>query len=769
MIFFERFLMTRSLLVIACLLAAARGAGAQTLEGCGAKWEQASLELMQVAKDHIKRTGSVEVSCGDMKFFADEMEMFVDKHLLLARGNVVFTSGGSRIGADRMEFDTKTRTGTFYGASGTVTLGARADRSMFGTQEPDAYFYGDTLEKLGEKKYRITKGGFTTCVQPTPRWEVTSGSVVLNLDDYALLRNSLLRVKGVPVLYLPVLYYPMQEDDRATGFLIPVYGVSTLQGHKISNAFFWAIGRSHDATLFHDWFSKTGQGAGAEYRYVLSPQSTGNARAYFLDEPATLVEQSDGSTFSRDARRSFTVDGGFNQALPFNLRARGNAQYFSDVTVQQTYQHDPYRASNRQRRLSSTVTGNWASYVVSGTLQRDETFIDQDSSYVTGSLPRISVTRSERPIGQLPLYFQASGEYGTIVRKDIRGATEVDRNVTRVDMSPTVRFPFTRWPFLTVNSSAAWRATWWNRSQEPVSRVPLDEGLSRRFFDLEATVTGPTLNRIFNTPGGGYAEKFKHVIEPNLTVQRVTAIDVFDRVLVNDGNDRIVGGVTRLAYGLINRLYAKGAGAPSAAREIATLSLSQTYYTDANAAAYDRDYQSSFTTFVPSRFSPVAAALRLSLTDNVHGEVRAEYDARFKALRTVSASGSYRQGSWLDTRASWSIRRFIEGLPGFDDPNRKDHYLNSTTSLRTPRNRFGGAYGFNLDIGRGSFLQQRVTGYYNAQCCGFAAEFQTVNYGGLSGVAGISQDRRFSFSITLAGIGTFSPPLGGLAGTPEGQ
>ena len=61
-------------------------------------------------------------------------------------------------------------------------------------------------------------------------------------------------------MYLPIFYYPIQEDDRATGFLIPTYGTSTVRGQSLSNAFFWAIGRSQDATLYHDWFSKTGQG-----------------------------------------------------------------------------------------------------------------------------------------------------------------------------------------------------------------------------------------------------------------------------------------------------------------------------------------------------------------------------------------------------------------------------------------------------------------------------------------------------------------------------
>jgi LPS-assembly protein len=704
-----------------------------------------------------------------MKFFADEMELFVDTHRLLARGNVVFTQGGSRIGADRMEFDTERRTGVFHNASGTVSLGDRVDRSMFGTQEPDAYFYGEKLEKIGAKRYRITKGGFTTCVQPTPRWEMTSSSVTLNLDDYALLWNTFLKVKGVPVFYLPALYYPIQEDDRATGFLIPVYGVSTVQGQKISNAFFWAVGRSHDATIFHDWFSKTGQGVGGEYRYLLTA-GNGNVQSYWLDEHEADIAQPDGSLIHRDPRRSYRIDGGFNQALARNIRARGNANYFSDVRVQQLYNQDVYRASNRQTRLGGNVSATYGGYLVAGTLQRDEIFYSETSSNVTGSLPRIAISRSEKPIGSLPLYFQVNGEYGALTREDRAGETRVDRGVNRVDVTPTIRFPFTRWPFLTMNSSAAWRTTWWSRSKDATTGAPMDETLSRRYFDVQAAFTGPTFNRVFNTPGSSYAEKYKHIIEPNVTLQRITAIDVFDRVLINDGTDSVVGSVTRVVYGLTNRLYAKRPGGPGApAREIARLSLSQTFYTDANAAAYDRYYQSSYNGFTPSRLSPVAAGFSIAMTDGTQGELRAEYDTTFKAIRTVSASGTHHQGGWLDLTASWSLRRFVEGLPGFNDPNRKDQYLNAATHLRTPRNRVGGAYSFNRDIGRGTFLQQRVTGYYNAQCCGVAAEFQTYNYGSLRTLAGVAQDKRFSISVTLAGIGTFSPPFGGLNGTQEAR
>src|SRR6478735_3172912 len=220
---------------------------------------------------HYLFTGSVELEKGDSSIYADSIEYFEDEERAIARGNVVVTQGVNRIAADHAEFNTRTQLGTFYQASGIATVrqgrpqapqpGGIVVPQMLG-QDNDVYYFGETVVKLGPKKYKITNGGFSTCVQPTPRWDLSADTIILNIDHYTLLRQALLNVKGVPMLYLPWLYYPTTEDDRATGFLIPTYGNSTVRGHSFHNAFFWAIDRSRDATIMHDWYSKTGQGFG---------------------------------------------------------------------------------------------------------------------------------------------------------------------------------------------------------------------------------------------------------------------------------------------------------------------------------------------------------------------------------------------------------------------------------------------------------------------------------------------------------------------------
>ena len=62
-------------------------------------------------------------------------------------------------------------------------------------------------------------------------------------------------------------------------------------------------------------------------------------------------------------------------------------------------------------------------------------------------------------------------------------------------------------------------------------------------------------------------------------------------------------------------------------------------------------------------------------------------------------------------------------------------------------------------------LQQRLVAYYNAQCCGFAVEYQAYDLSRL-GFSPVQQDNRFNFSFTLAGIGTFANFFGALGGTP---
>jgi LPS-assembly protein len=768
---FDRMVRTVLLSLIA-LAAMALPARAQNAPASCTKWDAQSFDVQNIdGANHTMLIRNVQINCNDVQLFADQVELISDADRLHATGNVVFVSTGNRISADRLDFNTRTKTGTFYVASGIANLEARGvDRSFFGTQEPDAYFWGETIEKLGPRTYKITHGGFTTCVQPTPRWQLVATSVVLTLEKHATLTNAVMKVKDVPVFYIPAMYYPINKEDRATGFLIPVYGASSIRGQTISNAFFWAINRSQDATFYNSWYSKTGYSLGSQYRYV-ETAGTGNVEFTTVREHSADYTQPDGSVNTVAGINSYTVNGTLSQALPGRLRATAHANYFSSITSQQRYQQNIFAATNRTRNFGGNIIGSWGANTLSGTLERDETFTNATDSIVSGTLPRVNYTRSEQKLPDFPIYVGLTSEYVTLIRSSSYQPTTDptlppvtnDTGLSRIDVFPTVRFPFTKLPYLTFNSSLGFRETYWSDSQAPdLPNIRVPQSIFRRYFTLGTTITGPVFTKIFNTPDWDYAQKFKHVIEPTFTIQRTTNFDDYNKILKLEGPDFTQGGVTNITYGLNNRLYAR----KQSSREILTVSLTQTYYSVASAASVDQNYQSSTfdpTLIPPTNFSPVALTVHTSPTLVTDVSMRLEYNTHTHSMPSLSASGSLTEG-WVTGNAQWSVQHSTP-FKVTDPVLTTSHFLNGGATVRKPGNAFGGTYQFNYDILHTAFVSQTIIGHYNTQCCGVIVEYQKFNYGTQSAAAiGVPKDHRFNISFTLAGIGTFSDLFGAFGG-----
>jgi LPS-assembly protein len=750
-----------SLFVLIALAATVRGALAQgdTPSGCSYQWDVKSQDFIALTENrHYRLIRDVQITCNEAQLFADQVEVFADTDRMRATGNVLFVSGGSRISADRLDFNTKTKTGLFYVASGIANIADRGfERSLFGTQEPDAYFFGETIEKIGPQTYKITKGGFTTCVQPTPRWQMVGSSVTLTLEKRAVMTNMVLKVKDVPLFYLPAMYYPINKADRATGFLIPIYGTSNVRGQTIRNAFFWAINRSNDATLYHNFYSKTGQSFGGEYRYVQSAGSSGNFQTVVVREHEATYDNADGTQNVVPGIDSYTVSGTVLQALPANLRVTGTANYFSSLIAQQRYQQDIFAATNRTRNFGVNLSGNWGGNSVSATLDRTETFTNDTNSTLNGSKPRINFTRSETSIGGLPIYIGARTEFVDLLKTGRTPSGETPLGLTRIDLVPSVRFPYTKLQFLTFNSAVRLHETYWSESyDEDGKRVP--ESVHRRYAELSTSITGPVFQKIFNTPGSTYAQKFKHVIEPGLTISRKTTIDNASRIIILEGTDYEPGGHTDYSYGVANRIYAK----KESAREILNVALQQTYYTDEKASTVDFNYQSTNGLLPPSHFSPLALQIHASPTTTTDATVRTEFDTHTRSMRSISANGGLLAG-WSVVNAGWSVIRSTPTKVD-EEVTTLQHYLNATTIFRKPGNAWSGTYAFNYDMKNKGFLNQRIIAHYNTQCCGIAVEYQKFNFGTRSSAQGVQKDYRFNLSFTLAGIGTFSDLFGAFGG-----
>jgi LPS-assembly protein len=712
-----------------------------------------------VAANHLRYSGGVEQELGETKISADQVDVYLDTNRLVASGNVVFSTSEGRLAAERVDYNLQTGLGVFETATGLMSLGDKADRRQFGNQEADVYFFGETIEKLGSRKYRITKGGFTTCVQPTPRWEFTSTTMDLNLNDYALVRNSVLKVKGVPVMYLPVIYYPIREDERATGFLLPTYGTSTIRGQAISNAFFWAINRSQDMTIFHDWFTRTGQGAGTEYRYVLSDQSNGNFRFYRFNQNQTEFTEN-GQTSTLPETTSFEIVGAASHAFSRAVRGRVRLDYFSDIVSQQLYHQNVYQATRHSRVIEAGLTAALGRLSTSVLYQRNELFNTPTSTQLYGSTPRVTANLAPQRLFNSPVYTSVNSEFALLPYRVISdGEVISDSGYSRFDVSPSVRVPMSRLTYLSVNTSAAYRATYYSRSAELNSINTIDDPYTRQYMTLRSEVVGPVFSRIWDLESGP-AERLKHVIEPAFTVDFTSQIEDFTRTptVGSDQSDFVVSGTTRVTYGLTNRIFARGRTVDNVrgtTRELMTVGLQQTYYSNPLSGAFDSAYQSAYGSRRPVDLSPLTLSARVSPSPVIDGNARVEYDvARGRGLQMVSL------GSTLNlTGASIGAIYSHSGT----DPLNRQNTISMTTSMRWLGDRATGNYNVQWDIARSYIVSQSVMASYLAQCCGLQLEFQKYNYGQLSS-APVLSDTRFNFGFILAGLGTFSNFFGAFGG-----
>jgi LPS-assembly protein len=717
--------------------------------------------LEQVSADHVRLTGQVEIeSDSGTKFFADEIDIFSSPTLrLVATGNVVFTNAEGRIAAERAEFDIGAGTGTFYQASGILSIGDEVDRALFSGQEPDVYFYGDTIEKVSARSYKLTRGGFSTCVQPTPRWEVTSGAVVINLNDYAIARNILLRVKGVPLFYLPVLYYPLKAGERATGFLLPTYGTSTFRGQSLSNAFFWAIGRSQDATIFHDWFTRTGQGTGAEYRWIADGASYGTFRFYALKQHEAEFNQS-GRVSILPAQSSYEFTGTGSQTIGTSIRLHQRVDYSSSLITQQLYQQNLYQASNATRTVEAGLSGTWGGLSTSALYQRIETFTGADTSQLYGGSPRITAAVAPKRLFGLPVYGSVTGDVAYLPFRQItNGIVTSDKSLARADVLPTLRVALSRLSFLTLNTSASYRTTYYTRSADLSGQIT-DEALTRSYLSLRADVVGPVLAKIWDTPGSGFSERMKHLIEPTFSFEYVPAINNAAGVpTLSDSTDVILGGATRFTYGLNNRLLYRARsldGTAGSTIQFLTIGIQQTAYLTPKASLNDNEYVSTSFRSDAVDLSDIALSIKMTPSTRFDSTTRLEYDLTGGGLHVITTGTTAQMGQGTTSVNYSRYRR----LP----TSRPESSLSWSTALNLLEGRARGAYALTWDIGRAGILSQTIGMSYLAQCCGIQADFQKFKFPQSSANFPIASDRRFNVSFVLAGLGTFSNFFGAFGG-----
>ena len=673
----------------------------------------------QMEDGRILAEGYVDLRSGDVHLTADRVEFWNDEtqSRVVAEGNVVYKQGDQKIIATRLDADLRTKTGRFHNAHGVAGS--------------DLYFYGDIIEKESEDTYVIERGAFTSCAQPTPRWQFTASKARIKRDHHVRLHNTFLKVKSLPVFYAPFLYYPIDEQGRSTGLLLPQIGNSSFKGFIYSQGFFWAINRSMDLTLSYERFSQIGNGGSVAYRYIASDASRGQVDTFFLNDKT-------------NQSRDYTINAFANQELPGGFRAVARVDFFSTFAFQQRFQENYNRATQRSKRASGTISKSWGNYNLRILFDRNDTSFGNRVA-VREILPRVTLNSRPTAIGGLPILFSFDTEATSMSRTGGNQAFAYER----FDVLPTISYPFTGLSWLTFRTSATGRYTYYTSSRASGGGAMIEEGIDRRYFETRFDMRGPTFAKIMNSPGG-YASRYKHVIEPQAVWSYRTRVDEFEKIPKFDGHDYIPG-TNQVSFSIVNRLLAKrlvNDKEEQTPTEMLTWVLSQRYFFDVNASLYDPQFSTPYYSEDgdPSSYSPITSRIRFRPSRNISASWNLDYDINFKALRSSSTAGTF-GGNWGSVRGIWTRRNF----PNRDIKRsnfRVSSVVNVTSGLQA-----SAAASYNWTTREMQHLRAGVV--YNVQCCGFLLDYNRFNFGVFR------QETTFRFGITLANVGSFGTSLGG--------
>jgi LPS-assembly protein len=690
--------------------------------------------------------GYVDMSYQDFRLQADHAEYNTATKDLIATGNVVLDQTASRIICSKLELNLDTKMGTAY--------------DVFGYVAPQIFFWGNKLEKLGEDEYRLHKGVFTECSQIIPHWSLKTNAATMTMDEYIRFNSFLLKAKEIPIFYSPFMMWPIKRD-RATGFLFPGFGPNSRKGFYIGNSFFWAMNRSMDSTYWLDHYQLRGWGGGAEYRYAESETSEGTVKGYFANDT--------------ELGKQWTLSGAVKQDLPYDFRLTSLLDTFSSFEYIRDSAQSLPRASSQTKTVQAFLTRNWSYYSLNVLGNQSERGANDNDTSFYYHIPEVEFLSRNQQLASTGLFWTLQSSFDLLGRGN-RINEETFRNTfDRYDMFPSLSFPITYLSWLTFTPSFGYRVTNWTKQIQRIGNRPeiVDQDLTRNYMDVTLDIRGPNFSKIFDTPGMGYSQKWKHAIEPQVTFHYRQDIPERPNIIVVDSDVDSIFGERVVTYSLTNILYAKRPikpekeyetdeyqfynpkplePAPETALEFLSWRLEQTYSFQSDVFDLRRfpDLR---------RFSDLRSFVRFNPTPTYSVQFRTFYNVQETQLTQVSLAATLKgEDHWyVTTNYTYSNPLAdVIVLPGQLKP-KAGNALQFYGGFGLWKNRLALNGDFGYDFTSETLLGSGFGVTYNDDC--FSIGFQYKQFSRVYRLDG--KERAFTFTVALPNIGNFVSFQGG--------
>ncbi|HLA74061.1 MAG TPA: LPS assembly protein LptD [Steroidobacteraceae bacterium] len=494
---------------------------------------------------------------------------------VVASGNVVMRQGDRKIRTDHIEYDAQTSKAKLEGGieytdpqlivrgnSGTYspTLGTSFEGTEFELPERNARGAARSMQVDANNKVTLDEVSFTTCPVEDLAWQMKAKRIELDTRErVGTGRGAQVRFKGVPIIYLPYISFPI-GPQRKSGFLFPDIGASSRSGPQVVVPYYWNIRPNFDFTAEPVYYSRRGLDLAGETRFLTARQRGTLSWNYLPSDDLAGIDR-------------HRVQLAHVAELPGEWRFRIDATDVSDSDYFEDFAQGPEGTSVAFAERLAEATYRDEHLNVRAQLQQFQTIDDE--------LPDV-----DRPYARTPRVL-ASGDWdaglGGIEYGFDAEYVNFDRNIGvtgwRLDVAPRMGFDWSA-PGFFVRPSAGYRYTQYDLKNQapgtddsPTRSLPfatLDAGL---VFERQTGSHGQ--RRLTLEPRALYLyTPFREQSELPLFDTGLPDLNLVELYRTNRyvGADR-VNDANQVAFGLTSRVFNAKSGA-----QYLAVSVGQAYY-----------------------------------------------------------------------------------------------------------------------------------------------------------------------------------------------
>lgn len=222
----------------------------------------------------------------EIYFSADEMETEENNNIIIAKGNVVVTRGKMELTSDRLWYDQKKDILVSEGNvvvreedgsvlyTDKITLSQKMKRAEVDKvkviMKDESRIWADRFVKKVSNNKQLRNASYTACDMckgKSPLWQIDARKITHDAKGQNINYNdAVVRIKDIPVFYLPFLSHPAPEVKRRSGLLMTSMGSSSYLGQYLRPTYFWDVSDHTDIILSPYFTTDKGVVLGGQYR-----------------------------------------------------------------------------------------------------------------------------------------------------------------------------------------------------------------------------------------------------------------------------------------------------------------------------------------------------------------------------------------------------------------------------------------------------------------------------------------------------------------------